>query len=69
MSKPTTTVKDRWNEKAYDQMPIRVPKGRKDDIKAFAEGAGLSVNDFVTSMIREKMGMTEDEWKAKPAEE
>ena len=29
MSKPTSAVKDRWNKANYDQLNIRLPKGKK----------------------------------------
>ena len=35
MTKPTNAVKDRWNAKNYDDIRVRVPKGRKDDIEAY----------------------------------
>lgn len=49
--------------KAYDQLPIRVPKGRKEDIEAFAKAQGESVNGLVNKLVREAMKQSEDEWK------
>ena len=49
--------------KAYDQLPIRVPKGRKADIEAFAKERGDSVNGLVNLLLREAMLTSEDEWK------
>ena len=56
MSKTSSAVKDRYNAKAYDEIKVRVPKGRKADIQAHAERHdGGSVNKFVTRAIAEQM--------------
>ena len=39
-----------------DEIRIRMPKGRKDEIKAHAETQGQSVNSFIIAAIGEKMG-------------
>lgn len=38
-----------------DEVRIRMPKGKKDTIKAHAEAHGQSVNGFINSAIDEKM--------------
>ncbi len=38
-----------------DEIRIRMPKGRKDEIKAHAETQGQSVNSFIIAAIDEKM--------------
>lgn len=38
-----------------DEIRIRMPKGRKDEIKAHAESQGQSVNSFIIAAIDEKM--------------
>ena len=38
-----------------DEIRIRMPKGRKDEIKSRAEGRGQSVNGFIIAAIDEKM--------------
>ena len=63
MTKPTNAVKDRWNAKAYDDLRIRVPKGRKDDIEAYAKEQGGSINGMVNNFLRNALGMSEEEWK------
>lgn len=63
MRNTSTAVKDRWNKKAYDQMPIRVPKGLKQRIEAYAHEKGMSLNGYVNGVIREDMGLPEEEWK------
>lgn len=63
MGKTSSAVKNRYNAKAYDQLPIRVPKGRKGDIEAYAKAHGESVNGLVNSFLRNALGMSENEWK------
>ena len=63
MGKTSSAVKNRYNAKAYDQLPIRVPKGRKAEIEAYAQGCGESVNGLVNLLLREAMQKSEDEWK------
>ena len=69
MGKTSAAAKNRWNKKAYDQLRIVVPKGRKDDIEAFAASKGQSVNGYVNALIRESMGVSEDDWKRRETEE
>ncbi|MCL1995899.1 MAG: hypothetical protein FWG63_06825 [Defluviitaleaceae bacterium] len=47
------TVKDRYNKKVYDYLPIRVYKGQKDILKAHAAARGESLNGFVNRCIDE----------------
>ena len=68
MGKTSSKVKDRYNAKAYDEMKIRVPKGRKAEVEAYAKEKGESVNGLVNSFFRSALGITEEEWK-KDAEE
>ena len=56
MGKTSTTVKNRYNEKAYDRINLTVPKGDKEVIKAHAEKHdGGSVNGFIQRAIKETM--------------
>ena len=45
----------KYNEKAYDRIELKVPKGKKAVIKDFAEKQNKSVNGFVNEAIDEKM--------------
>lgn len=63
MGKTSSVVKNRYNAKAYDQIPVRVPKGQKQAIELFAREQGESVNGMVNRLIRTEMDITEDEWK------
>ena len=55
LGKTSSAVKNRYNAKAYDAIPLRVPKGRKAEIKAYAESQGESVNGFLNRLIAEAM--------------
>lgn len=55
MGKTSSAVKDRYNAKAYDEIKVRVEKGRKDAIKAHADSLGESVNGFITRAIDNQM--------------
>ena len=46
-----------------DEIKLRVPKGRKADIEAFAKSKNLSVNAFITLLIQNAMGLSEEDWK------
>lgn len=63
MGKTSSKVKDRYNAKAYDEMKIRVPKGRKAEVEAYAKSQGESVNGLVNNFLRNALGVTESEWK------
>lgn len=55
MGKTSSAVKDRWNAKTYDNLTIRVPKGKKEQIQAHADTKGESLNGFVNRAINETM--------------
>ena len=66
MGKTSSAVKNRYNAKAYDQLPIRIPKGQKATVQAAAEAAGESVNEFVQKAILARMEM--EAWPECPAD-
>ena len=43
----------RYQDKAYDKILVRLPKGDKDIIQAHAESRGESVNAFIKRAIAE----------------
>ena len=55
MSKTSAAVKNKWNRANYDRIEVFTPKGKKNDIKAHAEGRGESVNAFINRAIDEAM--------------
>ena len=50
-------VKDRYNAKVYDDIRLRVPKGQKEQIQAYAEQNGETLNGFINRLIAEAMGV------------
>ena len=58
----------RYMEK-MEIITFRMPKGRRAEIEAYAAAAGKSVNGLITDLLRQEMGITEEEWKKPPAEE
>ena len=57
MARTSSTVKNRYNAKAYDQLPIRVMKGHKALIQAAADEQGESLNEYVKTAIKHRMGL------------
>lgn len=55
MGKTSSTVKDRYNAKTYEEIKVRVFKGQKDKIKAHADSMGESVNSFIGRAIENQM--------------
>ena len=48
----------------YEDLKIRLPKGERDRVKAFAASKGMSVNAFIQSLLeREMAGFEETESK------
>ncbi len=41
----------------YDRLELTVPKGRKEEIKAFAAAQGETVNGFINRLITEAMAV------------
>ena len=66
MGKTSNTVKDGWNRQNYEEVKVRLPRGRKADITAHAQSKGLSVNGLVGELLRADLNMTEEEWRRKP---
>lgn len=53
----------KYQDKAYDKILVRIPKGQKDTIQAHAQAQGESVNSFIGRAISE----TIERDKAAPA--
>lgn len=58
--KTSSTVKNRYNAKAYDQIPLRVKKGQKELIQKHAERLGKSVNGYIVDLIETDMQKEEN---------
>ena len=53
MSGKTSTASKRlYNEKAYDRISLVVKKGRREELKAYAESKGMSINGYINKLIR-----------------
>lgn len=52
----------------YDELKIRIPKGRKATVEAVAQSRGESVNGFVNGLLRGAAGLSESEWKSGASE-
>lgn len=55
MGKASTRAHNKYNSKTYDRINYVVVKGEKEQIKAAADGAGQSVNAYITQAVRERM--------------
>lgn len=53
--KTSSTVKNRYNAKAYDQIPLRVKKGQKEIIQKRAEQLEKSVNGYIVDLIEKDL--------------
>jgi len=49
----STAYKTEYNRQAYDQITLRVPKGERERIAQTAAERGLSVNEYIRSLIEE----------------
>lgn len=58
--KTSTQSKNKYNAKAYEQLPIRVKTGEKDKIKSHAEKKGMSLNAYVIELIKRDMDVSVD---------
>ena len=47
----------------YDEIKIRIPKGRKADIEAYVKAHEGSINGLMNRLLRNILEMTEEEWK------
>lgn len=61
MGKTSSKVKDRYNEKTYDRITLRVKKGEKETIEKHAQGKGQSLNGYINGLIKKDMGESEEE--------
>ena len=50
---------EKYLHERVEDIRIRVPKGQKDVIKAFADSQGKSLNQFIVDCIAAEMGKTE----------
>ena len=46
---------EEYRKTKYEDLRVRVPKGRKEEIKAFVATTGNSLNSFINEAIDEKI--------------
>lgn len=68
VSKAQIKATNKYNASKYDRLNIVIPKGRKHDIDAHAKAKGETVNSLVNTLLREDMGISEEEWKKQEGE-
>lgn len=54
-SKAHIKASNKYNQKAYDRININVKKGRREEIKAYAESKGKSLNQYIIDLIEKDM--------------
>ena len=54
-TKTNAQIKNDYAKKAYDDIRLQVKKGRKEQIKAYAEAQGMSLNGYINQLISEDM--------------
>lgn len=55
VSKAQQKATAKYMKNNYDEIKVRVPKGKKAEIKAHADSKGESLNSFVNKAINEKI--------------
>lgn len=60
MSEKKRLSNKKWNDAnlkvRYDRIQLVVNKGKRDIIKAHADGKGMTVNEYVRKLISDDMG-------------
>ncbi len=56
LSEARKRANNKYIAKAYDQIITRVYKGQKEQIQAFAEAQGMSLNGYINKLIADDMG-------------
>ncbi len=46
-----TERKTKWNQKTYDDIKVRVPKGMSEQLKRYAEQHGESLNGLIIRLL------------------
>lgn len=52
MGKTSSTVKNRYNEKAYDRFNFTIKKGTKQALQDIAEEKGESINGYIKQAVQ-----------------
>ena len=54
MEESRKRANEKWLAKNYESITIRVPKGTRDQIKSWADSAGLSMAAYIQQACKEK---------------
>lgn len=55
-SKAHSKASNKYNAKAYDRIALQVYKGQREQIQAYAERKGMSINGYINALIAADMG-------------
>ena len=73
MSEAKRRANKKWNDAnlnvLYDHLHLVVPKGRRKDIKAYAESKRVSINALINMLLQKEMNMSDEQWKTTNEEE
>ena len=56
-SKAQQKAVSKYMKANYDEIKIRIPKGQKEAVQAFAQGRGESVNALIWGLLQNAMGV------------
>lgn len=59
----------KYNLKAYDRIELKVTKGKKEEIRLFAQAQGESLNAFINRAIAEAMGQQQRKETVEPVKQ
>lgn len=66
---PTSKAQQRatikYMKNNYDELKVRVPKGRKAELEVRVKAEGKSINGVINDFLRSYLGLSEAEWKQK----
>jgi hypothetical protein len=63
LGKTSVKAVNKYIAKAYDRINFVMPKGTKEEIKAYAESVGQSSGEWMRNAIKEKMQRQDAEFK------
>lgn len=55
VSKAQQRATSKYIKKSYDSIILRIPKGERDKVRAYAELRGMSLNSFIYAAIKNEM--------------
>lgn len=61
VSKAQQQAVQRYVKKNYDRVVLTLPKGRREDVRAYADSLDMSLNGFIVAAIEEKISKAVEE--------